>query len=259
MQTVLQLQEDLGIPVNLDQMDRIYQRCKQFVSASAVDNSLKEEGSSGTGPASAVGMEPAVEAEKRQRDSSTADSGDEQTVIQSGVHQGKTYGWIYKNEAAYTKMIVAKNNGEHLRDPHLISYAIYASHRKRLEKSSAAFMSQSLDINEQSEYMCAVLDTGCNNTCHGDKWMQKHQQLYGQVIEQEPADGKFKGVGGKVEVACKRTIPMKMLTTEQDLVPGSIASVELQDSDAPLLLSVHAQRALGLVLDLRTTRHIAST
>ena len=64
------------------------------------------------------------------------------------------------------------------------------------------------------------------------------------------ADGKFKGVGGKVMVSCKRTIPMRMKTLDEEMVPGTIASIELSDSDAPLLLSAGAQQKLGLVLDM---------
>ena len=41
-----------------------------------------------------------------------------------------------------------------------------------------------------------------------------------------------------------------MKTLDEDFVPGMITSVELGNSDAPLLLSVKAQKALGLVLDV---------
>ena len=43
---------------------------------------------------------------------------------------------------------------------------------------------------------------------------------------------------------------MKLLATDQSLIEGSIMSVELEDSDAPLLLSSQAQKKLGLVLDM---------
>ena len=191
-----------------------------------------------------------AEGETRQESPSTAATGDG-TLLSSGIHQGKMYAWVYQDETAYTKMLISKNQNDRLRDPHLISYALYAEDRKRRGGTNTAFMSQLLEETEEEDYMLAVLDTGCDNTCHGDNWMEKYQRLIGRELEAEPADGRFKGVGGKVEVACKRIIPMQMLTVDQEKIPGSIASVELQSSDTPLLLSIHAQRTLGLILDLQ--------
>lgn len=39
-----------------------------------------------------------------------------------------------------------------------------------------------------------VLDIGCNNTCHGDRWMARFHQMYGMMPAAEPADARFKGV-----------------------------------------------------------------
>lgn len=51
-------------------------------------------------------------------------------------------------------------------------------------------------------------------------------------------------------VSCKRTIPMYMKSLDNELLPGTIVSIELENSDAPLLLSATAQQKLGLVLDM---------
>ena len=80
--------------------------------------------------------------------------------------------------------------------------------------------------------------------------MVKFHQMNGVLPPAEPADGRFKGVGGRVEVTCKRTIPMHLKTLDEEYVPGTITSIELQDSDAPLLLSSGAQKTLGLVIDM---------
>ena len=53
-----------------------------------------------------------------------------------------------------------------------------------------------------------ILDAGCNNTCHGCRWMEKFINYMGMQPELLPAEGRFKGVGGKVEVGGKRTIPV---------------------------------------------------
>ena len=116
--------------------------------------------------------------------------------------------------------------------------------------SPVAMMMMHAEVYGEQEAVLAVLDTGCNNTCHGDRWMQKYESLIGMNLKSEAADGNFKGVGGKVNVACKRTIPIFIKTLNDECLPGSIVSVELQDSDAPLLLSSVAQKKLGLVLDM---------
>eukprot|EP00435_Cladocopium_sp_Y103_P032824 s1828_g8.t1 len=230
---LMQLQADLHVEVGGDQLDRIYQRCRQYVYSTAtraVEANPDAQGHPVTAPAAAssVGTRHSAEGETRHESSSTTATGDD-TVMVSGTHQGKTFGWIFQHEASYTKMMISKNQSERLRDPHLISYALYAEDRKRRGATSTAFMSQPQEDVEDEDYMLAVLDTGCNNTCHGDKWMEKYQQLIGRQLESQPADGRFKGVGGKVEVACKRVIPMQMLTVDQEKIPGSIASVEFAE------------------------------
>ena len=77
----------------------------------------------------------------------------------------------------------------------------------------------------------AILDTGCNNICDGDKWMQRFAEAHGNMPEIEKAMGKFRDVDGKVMVAGKRPIPMRMRTLDDEMIAGTIT---LQDSEAPL-------------------------
>jgi hypothetical protein len=49
-------------------------------------------------------------------------------------------------------------------------------------------------------------------------------------------------------VACKREIRIHLNTLNDEMVPGTITSVELEDSDAPLRAG--AQQRLGLVIDM---------
>ena len=53
-----------------------------------------------------------------------------------------------------------------------------------------------------------------------------------------------------MSVAGKRTLPVCMKSLDDEMVPGHITSIELEDSDVPLLLSSTAQKALGFVLDM---------
>ena len=54
LQIVVQLQEDLGQQVGLEQMDKIYQRCKGYISILAVKGPLEMKVPSGEAPATAT-------------------------------------------------------------------------------------------------------------------------------------------------------------------------------------------------------------
>ena len=53
-----------------------------------------------------------------------------------------------------------------------------------------------------------------------------------------------------MNVKCKRTIPLHMKTLDGEMIDGTLGSIELQDSDAPLLVSSKVQKKLGLVIDM---------
>ena len=80
--------------------------------------------------------------------------------------------------------------------------------------------------------------------------MEKYQRVMAVDLPLAEADGRFRGVGGRVQVAGKRILPIKMSTTNGEELPGTINSIELEDSDAPLLLSAQVLGVLGLVIDL---------
>ena len=72
-------------------------------------------------------------------------------------------------------------------------------------------------------------------------------EVHGEDLGFNPKP-EVKGVGGRVMVACKREMPIHLNTLNDEMVPGTITSVELEDSDAPL--SAGAQQRLGLVIDM---------
>ena len=100
----------------------------------------------------------------------------------------------------------------------------------------------------EQDFIC-VLDTRCNVTCHGDRWLQRYLRLTSQEEPSLEADhgGGFRGIGGRVQ-----TVGTRELNLCLELAGGGLAlrSVELAESDAPLLVSLEAQRRLGRVLDL---------
>ena len=100
--------------------------------------------------------------------------------------------------------------------------------------------------------LIAVLDTGCNTTCHGAKWLARYLKATSQHEPQLLPDnaGGFRGIGGITATTGTRVLDLCLELTDGTLAKGNLHSVELANSDAPLLLSLEAQRRLGLVLDL---------
>ena len=153
---------------------------------------------------------------------------------------------IYSYEKTYVKTTLTKFENGNLKGPCLIEFAKYCKVTREQESGSACMVSDETETEE----LYVILDTGCNNTCHGSRWMEKFMRYTGMQLELMPAEGRFRGVGGKVEVSGKRYIPVCMKTLDDELVPGNITSIELDNSDTPLLLSSNAQKSLGFVLDM---------
>ena len=62
--------------------------------------------------------------------------------------------------------------------------------------------------------------------------------------------GSFRGINGRVRTNGTRHIHLCLELVNGGLAQGDLHSTELCDSDAPLLLSVQAQKALGLIIDV---------
>ena len=106
---------------------------------------------------------------------------------------------------------------------------------------------------ESSEsHLIAILDLGCNKTCHGDRWLARFQQAAGiEVIPMSADEGSgFRGIGGKINTTGTRRLNVGFELKDGNMAVGDLYSVELQDSDAPLLLSINDQRKLGLQVHL---------
>ena len=110
-----------------------------------------------------------------------------------------------------------------------------------LRPTRTGYMAVSEHVSDASERdLIAVLDTGCNTTCHGAHWLKRCLKATNQAEPELLPDG----AGG---------FPGLELT-DGTLAKGTLHSVELEGSDAPLfcfpLRILEAQRRLGLVLVL---------
>ena len=59
----------------------------------------------------------------------------------------------------------------------------------------------------------------------------------------------FTGIGGSTRCIGVRKLYVGLETTDDHRIPGELCSTEIAGSDAPMLLSLQSQEALGLVVD----------
>ena len=103
---------------------------------------------------------------------------------------------------------------------------------------------------EVNDDLVARLDTMCTSTMHGDKWLERYGEVlrkeWGLEFHTEPCEVGYRFGGGERKVSTQRdTLPVGIAG-----VNGELSSHRIDNSPAPLLLSLGAQKALGMVLDL---------
>ena len=106
----------------------------------------------------------------------------------------------------------------------------------------------------KSPHVFAVLDEGCNSTCHSKSWAVDAEARLARLGYHMPLkdDGckSFAGLGsGNTKTEGVRSIPFSLLLPDGNM-NGELDSHQLSTGNSPLLLSLHAQTKLGLVKDL---------
>ena len=122
--------------------------------------------------------------------------------------------------------------------------------RQRESREPVAYMVME-ESTDEDEGLLMFLDSGCNSTCHGERWMRRYEELSGYTPEWTTRTVRpMTGIGGAINALGVRKLYVGLETMEGYKVPGEVSSTEIEDSNAPMLLSLQAQEALGLVLDL---------
>ena len=109
----------------------------------------------------------------------------------------------------------------------------------------------------EDEGIWAVLDEGCNTTCHSKAWRLNAEEKYlkmGYCVEWQQADKEYHGVGDRPTKASSMYLfPFSVDTTGYCKgLSGVVESFELDhQSFVPLLLSLGNQATLGLIKDMR--------
>ena len=244
--TVVMVQESGGTPVPLDKLPGIVSKCVQIYRAKHPERRAAPP------PATAPPTSrptPPQPPEATRVPADTGITGD--AILQSGKHKGKTYASVYAEFPDYVSWILSQ--GGNIQAKTLQDFERYIRFQKMTEHRNRAQANMAVNSSVPSEdALTAVLDTGCNQTCHGALWMKEYMKASG--LEYEPLScssaTSLNGIGGRVRALGKRTLNIALQLSDGTMATGTVQSTELEDSSAPLLLSYGAQRQLGFVLDI---------
>ena len=162
--------------------------------------------------------------------SSTASGADEkdQKILDFGEFRGRSFMGVFQNDKRYV-------------DWCLTQLKEFVSYIQRNTAPRFGFMATDGGGSENGSI--AILDLGCNRTCHGDRWLQQYMHAVDQHHYPLKPDhgGGFRGIGGSINTKGLRSLDV-CFEIEDGMAVGEIDSMELEDSDAPLLLSISDQR-----------------
>lgn len=182
-------------------------------------------------------------------------------IVNFGKYKGQPFWMAYQDEGyigwCYENMTAQSCRG--LKELTNYFREMQALKTMSIPTSSTAFMAEAEDEERPSQEkdMVAILDLGCNKTCHGSLWMDRYIKACGLSRDDfalMETDGSFNGIGGKVKVNGIRKFETGFELENGQLAVGDIESTELADSNAPLLLSIGDQRKLGLTVELNDHR-----
>ena len=103
---------------------------------------------------------------------------------------------------------------------------------------------ETVDI-ARSSHVFAVLDEGCNSTCHSKAWAVDAEARLARLGYSMPLKDdsckSFAGLGsGNTKTEGVRSIPFSLLLPDGNM-NGELDSYQLSTGNSPLLLSLHAQ------------------
>ena len=172
------------------------------------------------------------------------------------IKKDQTYAEVYEDGGFVT--CVFANIGEQS-DMRMRNLKKYFEDRERYDprwrRTGHVAVRGHMDVDPDKFEVIAILDDGCNATCRGSLWREQAEKVlakYGKIMEWTDAKGSmFRGIGGGSVVSHGvRTAPVGLQLHSGECIEGIVESAELEGSNAPLLLSAKAQKALGLAHDV---------
>ena len=197
--------------------------------------------------------------------SENRDEGDR--LFDFGKYKGRSFRSVYDNEPSYVNWTLDEMQKGEGYCKGMRRWQEYINVKRAEEESNpprtpTAYMVvdvEEIDENddvamwvntedEEATYM--FLDSGCNQTCHGELWMKRFSNVtkhHPQWLHRQTTE--LNGIGGRSRTLGERLLYVMLENNNGEGVPGEVTSMEIEGSKAPMLLSLPSQEALGLVVD----------
>ncbi len=195
-------------------------------------------------------MQNAIPASTTSRStrSSVADEGSR--LFSFGKHKGQRFDQVYEFHPDYVDWTLREMDQSDGYCQGMKRWMKYCRDRISEEQAPTAYMVEAEEEAEEDEGLYLYLDSGCNHTCHGELWLKKFVEKTGyEPIWLHQEEKELNGIGGKTKTLGEREFYIRLEVTNGAQIPGEIASTEIKGSNAPMLLSLPSQAALGLVVD----------
>ena len=173
--------------------------------------------------------------------------------ITFGRYKGYTFDDVYEMDESYVQFCLDEKSKGEAYCVNMKRFQDYCEGR-RATMTPVAYMVSDGSVMEEGtdddDGLLMYLDSGCNSTCPGQKWMERYERQTGYVPEwMSKATRAMTGIGGSTRSIGTRRLYVGLETQEGHHVPGELVSTEIENSSAPMLLSLQAQESLGLVVD----------
>ena len=173
--------------------------------------------------------------------------------ITFGRYKGYTFEDVYEMDGSYVQFCLDEKSKGEAYCVKMKRFQDYCEGRRATVTPVAYMVSDGSVMEEGTDVddgLLMYLDSGCNSTCHGQKWMERYEKKTGYVPEwMSKATRTMTGIGGSTRSIGTRRLYVGLETQEGHHVPGELVSTEIENSSAPMLLSLQAQESLGLVVD----------
>ena len=218
----------------IDKVEEIFQMCHVIARLKAADDNSQQLPAERLHKILDVVMVTTSSSSTSPLPSSTGSGADEkgQKILDFGEFRGRSFMDVFQNDKRYVDWCLTPTT-ESSRNSSPTSSA-------RLLHVLALWQLMEEDLRMA---LIAILDLGCNRACHGDRWLQRYMHAVDQHHYPLKPDhgGGFRGIGGSVNTKGLRSLDV-CFEIEDGMAVGEIDSIELEDSDAPLLLSISDQR-----------------
>ena len=124
-----------------------------------------------------------------------------------GRYKGYTFEDVYEMDESYVQFCLDEKSKGEAYCTSMARFQSYCEQRRNHEaRESVAYMVTD-SSTEEDEATLMYLDSGCNSTCHGEKWMQRYEQLTGYSPEWTSKMVRpMTGIGGAINAASSRWI-----------------------------------------------------